>query len=146
MAKGLRLTKNCRNALKVLRSQGMVTALISGGINVFLEEAFPDFRNYFDFVFINELVFSSFGMISGVKATAYDFEGKADALALVCGLAGVTAEQSVFVGDHYNDKTVMSYAKKAIAYPANDAVPDDVSHATVKENDLMAVLPHILVK
>lgn len=146
MAKGLRLTKNCRNALKVLRSEGMVTALISGGINVFLEDAFHDFRNYFDFVFINELVFSSFGMISGVKATAYDFEGKADALALVCNRAGATADQTVFVGDHYNDKTVMSYAKKAIAYPSNDAVPDDVSHATVSENDLMEVLPHILLK
>ncbi len=145
IAKGLRLTENCRSALRVLRSEGVVTAIISGGINVFLEDVFPDFREYFDFVFINELVFSSFGMISGVKATAYDFEGKANALALVRERAGATADQTVFVGDHYNDKTALSSAKKAIAYPSNDAVPYDVSHVAVSEDDLMAVLPHILV-
>lgn len=145
-AKSLRLTVNCRDALRVLRDAGLVTAVISGGINVFLEDVFPDFRDYFDFVFINELVFSSYGMISGVRATAYDFEGKADALALISDRAGATADQTVFVGDHYNDKTVMAQAGKAIAYPSNDSVPEDVCHATVSEDNLMAVLPHILLE
>jgi HAD superfamily phosphoserine phosphatase-like hydrolase len=146
MSKSLSLTKNCREALSLLRAEGMVTAIISGGISALLEDSFPDFREYFDFVFMNELIFSESGVVCGVNATAYDFEGKAEALALVRERAGTAPEATAFVGDHFNDEAVMLQVPTAIAYLPNDAVAESVSHQTVNEDDLLAIVPYLLVE
>src|SRR6185436_15892158 len=94
----LALTQRCRETLVKLREEGVVTAIISGGINTFLEDKFPDFREYVDFAFINELIFdaSDPGLLQGVRATAYDFQGKADALDLICEKAGCSPAEAVF--------------------------------------------------
>jgi HAD superfamily phosphoserine phosphatase-like hydrolase len=146
MSQPLSLTKNCRDAIKDLRAEGVVTAIISGGITAILEDTFADYRDYFDFVFMNELLFDSSGMISGVRATAYDFEGKADALALVCNRAGATREETVFIGDRFNDESAMIQAKTAIAYLPTDDVAKGVSHVTIHVDDLREIVPHILVE
>lgn len=142
----LGLTRNCREALAKLRAQGVVIAIISGGINTFLEDKFPDYREYVDFVFSNELVFSASGALDGVRATPFDFEGKAEALDIVCERVGCTAAEVVFVGDHFNDEAIMLKVDKAIAYPPKDPAVKGVSHASIVEDDLMAVVPHVLVE
>jgi HAD superfamily phosphoserine phosphatase-like hydrolase len=146
LASNLRLTRNCREALSALRTQEVVTAIISGGINTFLEDAFPDYRKYIDFVFINELFFSPAGTLEGVRATPFDFQGKAEALDLVCERVGCTSAEAVFVGDHFNDEAIMLRVDRAIAYPPMDAVVSGVAHETISEDDLMAILPHILIE
>jgi phosphoserine phosphatase len=95
----LSLTRNFESAMSKLRGAGVVTAVISGGIHCFLEDKIPDFRSWFDFVFINELKFDDAGTISDVIATQYDFEGKAEALQLICERVGCTLDETVFVGD-----------------------------------------------
>ena len=141
----LALTVNCRDALAQLRDAGVVTAIISGGINTFIEDSFPDYRDYFDFVFINELVFSGDGLLAGVRASEYDFQGKAEALDLISARIGSTPGEAVFVGDHFNDEAIMLRVDKAIAYPPKDAVVEGVLHEAVHEDDLLQVLPHVLV-
>ncbi len=142
----LALTKNCREAMQALRAEGVAVAIISGGVDTFLEDLFPDFREHTDFVFINQLVFKPGGALDGVRATAYDFEGKAEALELVCERVGCTVEETVFVGDHFNDEAIMLRAHKAIGYPPQDAAVKGAMHASVLADDLQAVLPHILVE
>lgn len=146
MTQRVRLTNNCRAALQRLRKEGVVTALISGGISAILEDTFPDYRDYFDFVFINELLFDSSGVICGVRATAYDFEGKADALDLICRLSGATVDETVFVGDRFNDEKIMEKVNVAIAYPPTDPLTESIAHLSIKEDDLLAVTLHILVE
>lgn len=142
----LSLTRNCREALKELRREGVVIAIISGGINTFLEDKFPDFRDHVDFVFINELLFSSDGSLEGVRATAFDFQGKAEALEIVTQRVGCTPAETVFIGDHFNDEAIMLKVEKAIAYPPQDTVITGVAHESIIEDDLMAIVPHILVE
>jgi len=142
----LTLTRNCREALTELRKQGLAIAIISGGIHTFLEDRFPDFRDYVDFVFINELLFAGSGRLEGVRSSSYDFQGKVDALDFVNQRVGCTFAETVFVGDHFNDEHVMLKAAKAIAYPPQDTVTEDVSHKEIAEDDLLAVVPHILVE
>jgi HAD superfamily phosphoserine phosphatase-like hydrolase len=146
MSQALTLTHSCREALKQLREAGVVTALISGGISQILEDTFPDYCDYFDFVFMNELLFVDSGVISGVRATAYDFEGKADALMLVCERAGATRDETVFIGDRFNDEAVMLQVSSAIAYPPSDDVAESVTHVAIHEDDLLKVVPHILIE
>lgn len=145
IAADLSLTLNCREALTTLRNAGFVTAVVSGGVNTFLEDVFPDFRTYFDFAFINELTFDGNGVVFGVRATAYDFEGKANALAEVCERAGCGLDESVFVGDQFNDETIMLKAGLAIAYPPGDTVALDSSHVAITDDDLTRILTHVIV-
>jgi phosphoserine phosphatase len=85
-------------------------------------------------------------ILEGVKATAYDFQGKADALDIVCKRAECSPEEAVFVGDHFNDETIMLQVKLAIAYPPQDEIARAVSQISIAEDDLMLILPHILVE
>jgi HAD superfamily phosphoserine phosphatase-like hydrolase len=145
MAAALTLTRNCRPALRALRDAGVVTAVISGGIHTFLEDCFPDFREFVDFAFVNEITFDQQGVVAGVRATPFDFEGKADALELVCRMAGCTRDETVFVGDQFNDEAVMLSASLAIAYPPGDSVVEDSARIAVRDDDLEKILSHILV-
>ena len=146
IANKLTLTKNCRKALLELKAQEIVTVIISGGINTFLEDVFSDYNEYIDFVFINELYFSSTGVLEGVHATPFDFQGKGEALDIVCKRVGCTPAEVVFVGDHFNDEAIMLKVDRAIAYPPSDTVVTGVSHTSVYEDDLLAILPHVLVE
>ncbi len=147
MAGQLKLTNNCREALDELRQQGVVVAIISGGINTFLEDVFSDYRKYVDFVFINELVFTEAGVLDGVHATSFDFQGKVEALDIVCRRIGCTKEsEAAFIGDRFNDKDIMVEVHRAIAYPARDKEMQDVSHVSISEDNLKLVLPHILTQ
>jgi HAD superfamily phosphoserine phosphatase-like hydrolase len=145
IAADLSLTINCREALTTLRKAGFVTAIVSGGVHTFLDDVFPDFRTYFDFAFINELTFDANGVVSGVNATAYDFEGKANALAEVCSRSGCGLDESVFVGDQFNDETIMLKAGLAIAYPPGDTVVSDSAHVAITDDDLTSILSHVIV-
>jgi len=144
LCRNLQLASNCLTGLRALRDAGIVTALISGGISTVLETTFPEYEKYFDSVFINELTFDDDAVLSGVKASAYDFEGKGEALALVCERASTTPEESVFVGDMFNDKAAMLRAKLAIAFPAEDKEVQGIASAQIDGNDLMAVVARIL--
>jgi phosphoserine phosphatase len=125
---------------------GLNTAIISGGINTFLEDVFPDYSDYVDFVFMNEFKFTATGALTGVRATAFDFLGKAEALELVCDRVGCTPEEAAFVGDHFNDEEIMLRVNKAIAYPPHDKVVQDTSDELITEDNLMTILPHVLVE
>lgn len=142
----LTLTANAREALLELRNAGLATAVISGGVNTFLEDAFPDFRDYFDFVFVNELTFDREGLVEGVVATAYDFEGKYDALKRVCERVGCTPAETVFVGDQFNDEYVLLRAGRSIAYPSRGRLVGEAAYAAISDDDLRRILPYVLVE
>jgi len=142
----LELTKNCRDTLRKLRENGLVIVLVSGGIQTFLEDRFPDVRDYADFIFINQLTFAPDGALQGIHPSSYDFEGKAEALDLVCQQVGCTADETAFVGDHFNDEAIMLRAKLSIAYPPQDSVSEGVASVSIREDDLSLILPHVFVE
>jgi phosphoserine phosphatase len=139
-------TRNCREALTKLRTEGLVIAIISGGISEFIEVGFPDYREYIDFLCINELIFSPQGMLEGLRPTAFDFQGKAEALEMVCERVQCSPAEAVFVGDHFNDEEVMLRVDKAIAYPPQNYIAKSVSNISISEDNLMAIMPHSLVE
>ena len=136
----LRLTANCRSSLSAMRDECIVLAIISEVGSLLLEEKLPDFRNLFDFVFINELVFDHQGYLNDVVAMEYDFHGKAEALAYVCRRVGCAVkEEAVVVGDAFNDEEIMLAASLAIAYPPKDKLIEGIS-TPIAEDNLEAVL------
>jgi HAD superfamily phosphoserine phosphatase-like hydrolase len=141
---GLTVTKNLREAIRLLKDDGFVTALISGGIDVFLEELIPNADQLFDYIFINHLKFDSTGVLAGVEATPYDFEGKATALERVCKERGYTLEQAVFVGEGFNDEFVAGRAGLTIAYPPTSQGFRNAAGIEIADDDLMKVVEQVL--
>ena len=140
MVAPLRVTKNLRKTLQIMRQEGFVLVVISGGVSLILEEKIPDFRELFDFVFINEMLFDSDNFLHDVVATEYDFQGKAEALDLVCQRVGCSpSEEAVFVGDAFNDEQIMLAVNLAIAYPPKDKVIDGIAKP-IDEDNLEAIL------
>lgn len=144
LAAGLRLTRQAKEALVRLREEGFVLALISGGIHTFLEDLLPQYRDLFDFAFINELRFDAQGRLSDLIPTEFDFEGKARALEHVCERAGCALDETVFVGDAFNDEAILLAAKLAIAYPPGDAVLSRATSEMVADDDLTKILPLVM--
>ncbi len=140
----LKVTTNLHDTISTLKNDGFILGIISGGIDVFLHEKIPDANDLFDYIFINELIFDSSGVISGVKSTPYDFEGKAEALKKMCSDNGFTLHQSVFVGEGFNDATVATKAGLSIAYPPRTQGIKAASTIEIKEDDLSLILPHVM--
>ncbi len=144
ITKVARPTKNLRETLQLLRNEGFILAIISGGIDVFLTEAVPDAMNLFDYVCINRFRFDDQGIISGIDPTPFDFGGKAVALEEICKRHGATLEQSVFVGEAFNDTFAAKAAGLSIAYPPDEEVMQTVARIPIVEDALMQILKHVL--
>jgi phosphoserine phosphatase len=144
IVKNLALTNNLREGLNTLKRDGFVLAVISGGIDTILYEMIPDADTLFDYVFINKLKFDANGLIAAVDATPYDFDGKADALKRICAERGFTPDQTVFVGEGFNDGHVSAMAGLSIAYPPRAFETEAASHVLIEEDDLMKVVEIVM--
>lgn len=130
--------------IRTLKHKGMKLAIISGGIDVFLEEKIPDFNQFFDYVFINKFRFDKNGFFSGVDATRYDFEGKYTAVEEMCMREGYDIQQTVFVGDGFNDEFVIGRVGKTIGFNASGVLMAQNANVTIQDKDLRSILPHII--
>jgi phosphoserine phosphatase len=145
MAKNLWITKGLQDTLLTLRGSGFILALISGGIDTFIEELIPNAADLFDYICINRLEFEKpSGLVSSIVPTPFDFAGKAAALEAICIRHGCTLKQAVYVGEGLNDAEVVKAAGMSIAYPPGDATVDAASRVEVKEDDLSKILEHVL--
>jgi len=138
------LTKNFYETLRILKSEGILTAIVSGGIDTFIHEKIPDVEQWFDYVLINKFVFDEYGRLAKIVTTDYDFAGKAEALKLICEANGFGPNESVFVGEGYNDESAACTAGLCIAYPPASDGLDVVAHVRIDDDDLSLILPHIL--
>lgn len=138
------LTKNFYDTIRKLKREGLILAIISGGIDTFIEEKIPDADKLFDYIFINKLIFDERGRLNGVISTDYDFAGKAKALQLLCEVNEIKVAETVFVGEGFNDEEVACIAGLCIAYPPTDQGVDEVAGIGIEEDDLSLVLEHVL--
>jgi phosphoserine phosphatase len=145
IVKGITVTKSLREAIVTLKADGFITAIISGGMDVFLEELIPDADQLFDHIFVNKIKFDQEGIISGIDATPYDFEGKVNALELICAKHGYHISDAVFVGEGFNDEFVAAKAGLTIAYPPTDQGFRTASAIEIEEDDLLKVVDRVLI-
>lgn len=117
------LTKNLIPAIKKLRDNDIITAIISGGIDALLYELLPESDELFDDILINKFIFSEDGKLQSISATEYDWDdkklgtvGKNRGLTRLCEKYNIKIEDSVFVGDDLNDFAAMSSAGKKFFY------------------------------
>src|SRR5262249_21612515 len=73
ITKDLAVVEGFHETLRTLKGEGLKVAIISGGIDVFLDEKIPDYQELFDYYYMNRFIFDKAGLFTGVDATQYDF-------------------------------------------------------------------------
>jgi HAD superfamily phosphoserine phosphatase-like hydrolase len=144
ITKSVSVTNNLIEALTILRDEGFVLAIISGGIDAFIKEKIPNAEQLFDYICVNRLEYDDQGIVCAIEPTPFDFAGKATALDMICKDHGVTLAEAVFVGEGMNDAYVAQAAGLSIAYPPHGDVIPASSRAAVEEDDLLKILSHVL--
>jgi phosphoserine phosphatase len=140
ITKSVRLTRNFYDAIALLKSRGYKLAIISGGVDTFLEEKIPGYGEIFDYVFINKILFVSEGNVRSVVPTSFDFERKPLGIEYICKKEGISLDNTVFVGDTFNDKHVFGTAGLTIAYQPNSIEIREIFDVIVEDDDLLRVV------
>lgn len=139
------------STLKVLKQQGIVIAVISGGIDTFYEFGISkNVQKLIDRVYINRFTYDHDELLNGVAPEGgmeSDFFGKVKILENMCAELNCNVDETVFVGEGLNDKEIGNSACLSIAYPCNRAHPEflRVANRKIYEKSISAILPYILV-
>jgi len=135
--RSLRPVDGALDALHELRSRGYRLAVISGTLDIVLEEFFPE--HPFSEIYTNGLEFDSQGRLSGWRATPFDMDGKARALAHLAGLYDLPLSRCAFVGDNLNDLGVVRVAGFSVAFNPKCAELESLAHVVIRSPSLAPV-------
>ncbi len=141
---GLRLMEGAIDTLEELKKHNIKLAIISGSLNVLLDKFIPNYRDFFDDVFLSRIYFDEDGNIEKVEATEYDMDGKVLALRKIAEREGLSLKECVFVGDYLNDIKIIKEAGLGIAFNCEHDEVKRAADVVIGKKDLREILKHIL--
>lgn len=139
----IKLMQGTKDTLIALKNKGVKLAVVSGSINILLDYLLPDYRDFFDDIYISRILFDERGEISQIKATKFDMEGKALALKEIAKREGFKLSECAFIGDNHNDIEIAKEAGLSIAFNAIDKKLVEVCDIEIKKKDLRQILKYI---
>jgi len=142
--KKIKLMKGALETLRELKKKGYRLAIISGSLDIILEHFIPDYKEFFDDIFLSELFFDENGRLIKAKATEFDMIKKAEALRKIADREGFKLSECVHIGDHHNDVEIAKIAGLSIAFDCKDDELRKVADVVVEKKDLREVLKYIL--
>lgn len=134
----------CREVLRILKQRGIKLAVVSGSLEIALEHVLPDYRDWFDDVFINRFLFDETGNLASIEATPFDIHHKATALRRLSERERIPLSSIGFVGDNFNDVEAAKVAGFSVAFNCRSVELADVCDVEVPGKDLRKILPHLL--
>jgi len=135
----IRLMKGARETLKQLKAYGCRLAIVSGSFQIVLEKVMPDYKRFFDYVYISRIFFNVDGSIKGIEAK-HDFKNKSKSLVEIFRKEKIKSEDCVFVGDHDNDVEIAKTAGLSIAFNSKSEKLNAVCDAVIRKKDLREIL------
>lgn len=142
--KPLKLMEGALETLKELKKKNLKLAIISGSLNIALEKVLPDYKDYFDYVFLNKIFFSEDGEILRLESTKFDFKHKATGLKYIAKKEKIDLKEIVFVGDHDNDIYIAELAGFTIAFNSKSEKLNKIADVVIKKKDLREILKYIV--
>ena len=139
----LKPMEGVQETLKELKQSDHAMGIISGSLDIALEQAIPEYREYFEHVLLNRLLFDDKEMLTGVIPTPFDIEHKATGLQQIAEKLGFPIEDTVFVGDNFNDIEVAKLAGLSIAFNCKSAELAAIADVVIPGQDLREILPAI---
>ena len=140
----LKLMEGAMETLRELKNNGLKLAIISGSLNVVLEKFIPDYRDFFDDVFLSRIYFDNQGCIIKVEATEFDMDAKVLALKKIAEREKISLKECVFIGDYLNDIKIMQEAGLGIAFNCSYDEVKRAANVIIEKKDLREILSHIL--
>ena len=144
--KTIKLMKGALETIQTLKAKGFKLAIISGSIDIFLEQVLPNYKELFDDIFFSYAIFDKDEKLQSMKVTEFDMIKKADALKLISQRENIPLKQCVHIGDHHNDVEIAKIAGLSIAFNCKDEGLRKAATLEIKEKDLRLILPFILKK
>lgn len=126
--------------LRMLKQQGYTLAIVSNGLGRFLDELFPDWSEYFTYVFVNRLVFDEKGIVQSVVPSLYSVDKKMDAIRYICQKQSAEVEEVVFVGSSFLNRQVAFNVGLTVGYANASREITDIFDVIVKGDDFRQVV------
>jgi len=136
-----KLVPGVRDTITTLNDNGIKTAILSGGLDIMAEDIAQ--RIGIDYVLTNKLGRKD-GILTGKVENIVGWGEKADHIQKILDHYDVTLEQTAFVGDGRNDISVMKIVGLSIAFNPENQEVADAANIVIRENDLRAIIPHII--
>ena len=137
----MRLMPGALETLSALKQRGHKLGVISGGLEIVLDSLLPEHE--FDHVLINKILFGDHGEIVGGVPTKFDVARKAAGLKMIAAKENIPLESCVFVGDNFNDISVMQAAGLGIAFNCKSEELAQVADVVIGGEDLREILEYI---
>jgi phosphoserine phosphatase len=141
VVKATQLTSGSEETIQTLRRHGLKTAILSGGLDIMADEIAQ--RVGIDFVLTNRLHHKN-GLLTGRVDNLVAWGGKAEQIHQVNNHFGIPLENTAFVGDGRNDVSVFKVVALSIAYNPEDMDVANAADVVIREEDLRAIIPHII--
>lgn len=136
----VKLMNGALKTIKELKKRKYKLAIISGSITIVVEKAFPEYKTYFDDVFMNKIVFSKSGKILRCITTPFDMEHKATGLKMIAKREGLKLSECAFIGDNKNDIHIAGAAGFAISFNSKSEELDKIAKVIIRKKDLSEIL------
>ena len=136
-----KLVPGVKDTISTLNESGVKTAILSGGLDIMADAIAQQVG--IDFVLTNKLGVKD-GILTGTVDNLIGWGEKAEHIQEIIDHYNVTLEQTAFIGDGRNDISVLKVVGLSIAFNPEDQDVADAAHVVIRENDLRAILPHII--
>jgi phosphoserine phosphatase len=123
----LKLNPGARELIAACRSNNITTLLVSGGFTFFAEQVKTMLG--LDYAVSNTLEIIDGKLTGHILGNIVDAQGKADELVKLREKLGLTAAQTIAIGDGANDLKMMAVAGIGIAYHAKPIVQTQATYA-----------------
>jgi phosphoserine phosphatase len=139
--KNTKLVEGAKEAIQILHEHDIKTAILSGGLDIMADDVAR--RIGIEYVLTNRLVHVD-GFLTGKVEYVVGWAEKSEHIQKITGHFGVTQDQTAYVGDGRNDMSVFPVVRLAIAFNPKDQEVAEAANIVIRENDLRAILPHII--
>ena len=141
IVRGMPYTEGAEQTLSVLKERGIKLYLLSAGLRQVAERIHNEIGSH---GYAANTLVSKDGYLTGEVVVKVPFNGKGKHLPTILQRFNLTAQECAAVGD---DRSLVPLFKKvalAIAFNPTGRSVEEHADVTIWENDLRAVLPHIL--
>ena len=136
-----KLVPGVPETIATLRDHGIKTAILSGGLDIMADDIAR--RADIEYVLTNKLGIND-DILTGTVENIIGWADKAEHINTILDHFGVTLDETAFVGDGRNDISVLSVVGLSIAFNPEDQDVADSAQVVIRENDLRAILPHVI--
>ncbi len=135
------LTRGAKETVQILKKHHIKTAILSGGLDVMANEIGQ--RVGIDYVLTNKLLHQN-GILTGRVENLVAWGGKSKTILQIVDHFDIPLEKTAYVGDGRNDMTVFEVVGLSFAYNPEHEEVANAATIVIRENNLQAILPHII--